>query len=404
MEKLSVYWVWFAELRGISLPEKRRLLDVYRDPEELYLAEPAALPADVAEALQEKDLTEAEMICSRCARKDIGILPFGDAAYPERLRNIEDPPMVLYWKGKLPDWKAQPVIGVVGTRKASSYGLHTSRMLGAQIAACGGLVVSGAASGIDASAMEGALDADRPTIGILGGGVDVVYPAKNKDLFRKAEENGCLLSEYPPESRPWPGNFLHRNRIISGISEGVLVVEAPERSGALNTARHAFTQGRDLFVVPGNLGVDTCMGSNTLLQEGAYAVLSGWDVVKHYENLYPDTVKNRPAPMSKPAQMQLSKVAEQVRMPQEQGKKKDMTSQNAIDNTPKSTYSVINKRPENLSEQETAVLALLSDTPQLPDSVMDACDLPSGTVQSILTRLVIKGLAQYHPNGCISRK
>ncbi len=222
---MPVYWIWFANLNGLSLHKKQQLLETFKDPEEIYLAEPKAFEPEVAGALEEKDLTQAMAIYQQCIQKGIGILTYWDAAYPERLRNIEDPPMVLYYKGTLPDWQAQPVIGVVGTRKASGYGLQTAHLLSSQIAVCGGLVVSGAASGIDASAMEGALDADRPTIGILGGGVDVVYPAKNKDLFRKAEENGCLLSEYPPESRPWPGNFLHRNRIISGISEGVLDVD-----------------------------------------------------------------------------------------------------------------------------------------------------------------------------------
>ena len=397
MEKLPVYWIWFAELRGLSLFAKRQLLEAFHDPEELYRSEGKGLSAEI---LEQKDLTEAAKIYDQCRSKNIRILTYGDAAYPERLRNIEDPPMVLYYKGTLPRWQAQPVIGVVGTRKASPYGLQTAHLLSSQIAACGGLVVSGAATGIDALSMEGALDAGKPTVGILGGGVDVVYPASNRNLYRRTEENGCLLSEYPPGTRPYPWNFLQRNRIISGVSDGLLVVEAPAKSGALNTARHAFTQGRDLFVVPGNLGVDTCLGSNALLQEGAYAALSGWDVVKHYEMLYPGAVENRPVSLQKP----LAKVAETPIMPEKGENKKKGSTQNAIDNLDKSTYSVINKRPENLSDQENAVFALLGDTPQLIDSILDASDLPSGTVQSILTRLVIKGLATQYPDGRVSKK
>ena len=401
---MPVYWIWFAELKGISLFAKRQLLETFRDPEEIYLAKDKAFAPEIANALQEKDLTEATTIYRQCLKLGVGILTYGDAAYPEALRNIEDPPIVLYVKGKLPDWSAQPVISVVGTRKASSYGLQTAHLLSSQIAACGGLVVSGAATGIDALSMEGALDAGCPTVGVLGGGVDVVYPAKNRNLYRRTEENGCLISEYPPGTRPYPGNFLHRNRIISGISDGVLVVEAPEKSGALNTARHAFTQGRDLFVVPGNLGVDTCAGSNALLQEGAYAALSGWDVVKHYAPLYPGVVENRPVMLQTHARNQLPKVAEEAAVPKNDGNKNHSGTENAIDNATKSTYSVINKRTVNLSDQETAVLALLSEIPQLPDSVMDAADLPSGTVQSILTRLAIKGLVIQHPDGRISKK
>ena len=404
MRKLPIYWIWFAQLKGISLFAKRQLLEQFRDPEEIYLAEDKAFPAELAQVLKEKDLGEATAIYQKCVKLGVGILTYGDAAYPETLRNIEDPPMVLYVKGKLPEWGVQPVIGVVGTRKASSYGLQTAHLLASQIAACGGLVVSGVATGIDALSMEGALDAGKPTVGVLGGGVDVVYPAKNRNLYRRTEENGCLISEYPPGSRPFPANFLHRNRIISGISDGVLVVEAPERSGALNTARHAFSQGRDLFVVPGNLGVETCRGSNALLQEGAYAALSGWDVVKLYAPLYPDAVENRPVVLQKHVQTPLPKVAQVLAVPEKEDREKESIPQNAIDNFEKSTYSVINKPSVSLSDQENAVLALLNHSPQLPDSVMDASDLPSGVVQSILTRLAIKGMVQYHPDGRISRK
>ena len=176
MEKLPVYWIWFAELKGLSLFAKRQLLENFHDPEELYRSEGKGLSAEI---LEQKDLTEAAKIYDQCRSKNIRILTYGDAAYPERLRNIEDPPMVLYYKGTLPRWQAQPVIGVVGTRKASPYGLQTAHLLSSQIAACGGLVVSGVATGIDALSMEGALDAGKTTVGVLGGGVDVVYPASN---------------------------------------------------------------------------------------------------------------------------------------------------------------------------------------------------------------------------------
>ena len=397
---MPVYWIWFAELKGVSLLVKQQLLLKFRDPEELFMAGKRGLqdlePA-VQEALQEKDLTGAWEIYNRCNQRGIHILTWADADYPQRLRNIEDPPMVLYCKGQLPNWQNRPVIGVVGTRKASPYGLQTAHLLASQIAVCGGLVVSGLATGIDALSMEGALDAGEPVVGVLGCGVDVVYPARNKALYRRTEENGCLISEYPPGCRPYPGNFLRRNRIISGISDGLLVVEAPAESGALNTARHAFSQGRDLFAAPGNLGVETSLGSNSLLQEGAYPALCGWDVIKHYENLYPGTVKNLQNTLPKMTENTLSKVAQTPAVPAKE-------KQKFIDNRNKSTYSVINERPANLNDQENAVLALLTAAPQLPDSIMDASELPSGTVQSVLTRLAIKGLAVYHPDGRVSRK
>lgn len=401
---MPVYWIWFAELGKLSLRKKRQLLEVYGDPESIFLMDPKELPAEIAKAVEEKDLTEALRILRQCSEQGIGILTYADTAYPDSLRNIADPPMVLYYRGTLPDWNAQPVIGVVGTRKASIYGLQTAALLASQIAACGGLVVSGAANGIDAASMTGALETSKPTVGVLGGGVDVVYPAKNRELYRRTEENGCLISQYVPGSHPYPANFLQRNRIISGLSDGVLVVEAPAKSGALNTARHALSQGRDLFAVPGNLGVPTCQGSNTLLQEGAYAALSGWDVVKHYASRYPGAVENRQVFPTKAEEDPLPRVAEPHSLPENRPDKKETPAKIAIDNSGKSTYSVINKRPTVLSDQENAVLDLLRTQPELPDSILDRADLPASTVQSILTRLTIKGLVTQHPDGRISRK
>lgn len=404
---MPVYWIWFAQLKGLSLWQKQQLLEHFYDPEEIYHAQEQllrAFPKEVVSALEDKDLNEARQILYRCNQRGIGILTCADAAFPQRLRNIEDPPVLLYFKGQLPNWQAQPNIGVVGTRKASAYGLQTAHLLASQIASCGGLVVSGMASGIDTLSMEGALDEGKPTVGVLGGGVDVVYPASNRALYRRTEANGCLLSEYPPGSRPYPGNFLQRNRIISGLSDGLLVVEAPERSGALNTARHAFSQGRDLFAVPGNLGVDTCLGSNALLQEGAYPALSGWDVVKHYETLYPGAVEKRMGTLQKQQEAPLPKVAQQQSLPQTGRKEMESASKKSIDNLEKSTYSVLNKRPVPLSEEETAVLELLTAVPQYPDAVIDQSDLPAAAVQSILTKLGIKGLVQSQPDGRISRK
>ena len=393
---MPIYWIWFAQLKGIGLLTKQQLLQIFHDPEELFLAEESALkdlPKEVQTALLNRDLSEATKIMEQCKQLGIGILTHGDAAYPQNLQNIEDPPLVLYYKGKLPDWQAQPLIGIVGTRKASPYGLQTADLLASQTAVCGGIVVSGVAAGIDGAAMEGALSVDRPVVGVLGCGVDVVYPLSNRTLYRRTEENGCLISEYLPGSRPYPGNFLHRNRIISGISQGVLVVEAPEKSGALNTAQYAFAQGRDVFVAPANLGVETSKGSNQLLQEGAYAVFSGWDVMKHYAPLYPGAVENRPMP----AKRQMAKVAEAPVLPRTPAK-------NPIDNEAKSTYSVINKQPADLSQTESGVFALLSPEPQMIDSILDAVNLPYGTVQSVLTRLTIKGLVIQHPDGRVSRK
>jgi DNA processing protein len=279
---MLLYWIWFAQMSKVSAHMKQKLLQYFRDPEDIYYAdEPAfaqisGLTEDGIAELLEKDLTEAQSILDDCKEKGIQLLTYGDRQYPARLRNIYDPPMVLYFAGMLPDWDAVPMIGIVGTRKATVYGLNTAKRFGCQICACGALVVSGGANGIDSMAMEGALEAGGPVIGVLGGGVDVLYPANNRQLFSKVIANGCLISEYPPGVKALPWHFPLRNRIITGMANGLLVVEAPEKSGALISAAHALEQGRDVFVAPGNVDVEACSGSNALLDE-AIAALSGFD-------------------------------------------------------------------------------------------------------------------------------
>ncbi len=407
---MLLYWIWFAQLKGLSLWKKQRLLEHFPDPEEIYTTDPKAVgkTAGLEEkewtALEEKDLSASRSILRSCSAEGICILTCLDEGYPERLRNTEDPPVVLYYKGRLPTWNAQPVIAVVGTRKASGYGLQTCHDVSAQIAACGALVISGGADGIDTAAMEGALSAGKATVAVLGCGVDVVYPRKNQDLFRKTRENGCILSEYPPKTKPEPWNFPRRNRIISGISDGVLVVEAPAKSGALNTASHAFHQGRDVYVLPGNLGVSSCAGSNRLLQEGAFAALSGWDIVKQYAPLYPGVVENRPAPAKNSPPSFHKMVAQEPAVPEKTANKRENKAKKFVDKEEISTYSVLNKQHAELTADETAVLALLTDQPETTDVLLARTDLPFGTVQSILTRLTIKGLVKPYPGGRISLK
>lgn len=388
---MLLYWVWFSEL-NMPLAEKHSFLSQYGDPETLFHS--AVLKQE------DKDLTTAEEILCKCKEKSISVLPIDDPAYPFRLRNTADAPILLYYKGILPDWDAVPYIGVVGTRKASAYGLQAAHQMGFQIARCGGIVVSGGASGIDTAAMQGALEAGSPVIGVLGCGVDVVYPRSNRKLFEAVIENGCLISEYPPEAQGIPWHFPARNRIISGVANGTLIVEAPEKSGALITARWALEQGRDVFVVPGNINTVSCMGSNALLQEGAMPVFSGWDVVRNYEVLYPGKLQNAAKPPSFTPETTPAKVAQPVQIPQlgEDRRKK------IIDNEENTTYSVLENRKPALSDEEQSVLAQLTRDPMEASEVIAKLNMPSGKVMSLLTMLSIKGLAAKHPGGRFSLK
>ena len=398
---MLLYWIWFAELREISLLHKRKLLEQFGDPEEIYRSsdrafERAGVPEKYRRILCEKDLSAANGILRDCTKKRIGLLPITDCAYPPRLKNIPDAPILLYFRGLLPDWEKYPLIGVVGTRKASPYGLQIAGQMGSQIALCGGLVISGCADGGDGAAMEGALNAGRSVVGILGGGVDVVYPACNKKLFQRIVENGCLMSEYPPKTKAYGWHFPVRNRIISGICNGVLVVEAPEKSGALITARHALEQGRDVFVVPGNINSVSSKGSNALLRDGATPVFSGWDVLKEYALLYPNTVREHKS-MGEYAPAMVAQKPATPAFSEGSGKK-------PIDKEQNSLYSELDTNKPSLDADEQAIYDLLTREPQEPAELIAKLSIPSGKAVSLLTMLTVKGLVQKHPGGRVSRK
>ena len=377
---MRIYWLWLATRPGLSEREKMAALTHFGSPEDCYYADDYSdleLSQEAVASLQNKELKEAEDILAACEKKKIHILTFGDDLYPGILRNIIDPPMVLYYKGILPDFEEEPMIGIVGTRKASAYGMTTARQIARQIASHGGIVVSGMAEGIDAMATWGALDAGKTAVGVLGCGVDRIYPICNRELFRKMEQLGCLISEYPPGTPPNRWNFPRRNRIISGLSCGVLVVEAPAKSGALITARQALEQGRDVFVVPGNIGVSSCEGSNALLKEGAYLVTSGWDVVGEYACRYPDKIRENIQPIVK----EDDKIV--------------------VDNELPPLYSDLEMIADDLSEMEKAILAAIGAQEQLIDTVIAKTGYPSSEVLAALTMLEVSGYVTTRPGGWV---
>lgn len=417
---MLVHWIWLATRPKLSDREKAWLLEHFHDPEDLYFADNAALAqlgleAEKLEAVTDRNLRDAEAILDACEVKQIHILTYRDAAYPSRLKNITDPPLVLYYKGILPDFDGMPLIGVVGTRSATPYGIGVAKRMGYQIARCGGVVVSGAASGIDGAAMQGALSADGCVVGVLGCGVDIVYPRCNRGLFLDTQRHGCLLSEFPPGTEPFKWNFPKRNRIISGLSCGVLIVEAPERSGALITARQAADQGRDVFVVPGNIDVPSCAGSNALLRDGAIAVGSGWDVISEYESLFPDKIhrderKSRMAGYPDEAETaketeNLPRVAQKPRFLGKNPASKEKKDKNPIDNKAKPPYSDLDEdKVAGLSDREKTLLKLIGTDECLVDEVIAGSGLAAGVVLASLTLLEVKGLVARMPGRRIRRK
>lgn len=232
---------------------------------------------------------DAEEVVARLAEKGAHILTRADEDYPERLAGIPDPPPALFVKGEVPDG---PTIALVGSRKASATGVGAARALGRALGERGVCVASGLALGIDAAAHEGALEAGGPAVGVLGCGIDVVYPKSNRVLFGRVEDGGAIVSEYYLGEAPLAWRFPARNRIIVGLSDVVVVVEAAEKSGALITARHALDAGRDVWAVPGPIGFTECRGSNALLSDGTGVL---WDVERFVEAVVPE-----PAPQMLP--------------------------------------------------------------------------------------------------------
>ena len=419
---MLTHWIWLAHRPGVNDRLKVRLLQHFQDPEEIYYADGEAyshvegMTAAAAEGLKDKELSGAEAVLADCRREGLHLVTFRDAAYPARLKNIADPPVLLYYKGQLPDLDAQPVIGVVGTRQASAYGLQTAKRMGYQIGKCGGIVVSGMACGIDSKAMSGALTANQITVGVLGCGADIVYPLSNRSLFRDVEKYGCILSEFPPGTQPVRWNFPKRNRIISGLSNGVLVVEAPEGSGALITAKHALEQGRDVFVVPGNIDQPSFVGSNRLLREGAILVSSGWDILSEYAACYPDKIHRDNSPSRQtaypdeveealiPEEKPQPKVAQNPSVPGKNKALKKKLEKKSIDNEPSEAYIDVNTTLPKLSADEQLIADALSAGERLVDDVIAETGLTAGRMLALLTMLELKGVIRRLPGKRIARK
>ncbi|MCC8357347.1 MAG: DNA-processing protein DprA [Oscillospiraceae bacterium] len=285
------YWIWLSCINGVRPLVKYQLTKALGGPEKLFFASKDEMLSSCglirpgeAERLTDKSMEEASKVIGRCEEKNISILTLQDADYPDRLRQIADPPVVLYIIGRLPAVDELPLIAVVGTRKATAYGLRMAAKMGRELTAGGGVVVSGLAAGCDGAAIQGALEVGGAPLGVLGTAVDQVYPRQNKWLFDELRTRGALISEYPPGMRTYPSDFVARNRIITGLSLGTVVVEAPIRSGTRTTVEHALEQNRDLFAVPGNADAAVCAGCNDLLAQGAMVATCGADVLRAYES------------------------------------------------------------------------------------------------------------------------
>ena len=343
-------------VEGFGASALRVLLGFFKDPGEILRNTDRlrkiplinrGLADKIIKAKKETDLAkEVDLI----EKKHIRLISIFDKAYPFNLKNISSPPILLYLKGS---FQPEDVfsIAIVGSRRTSWYGRHTAEKLAGELASRGITVISGLARGIDSAGHRGALKAGGKTIAVLGSGIDVIYPPENKSLAKEIEESGAVISEFPVATLPLKRNFPRRNRIISGLSLGVIVVEAAQKSGSLITADFALEQGREVFAVPGKVDSYTSKGTHNLIKQGAKLVSSSEDVIEELMPALKDYIRDAGFQAPKPS----------------------------------------------LSDLERGIYSFLSPEPKHIDKIIKKSDLPAGQILSTLLKLQIKKLIKELP-------
>ena len=373
------HWLWLTTRGKSPGMYAARILEHFGSPEAAYFAgdqeydQLPFLPQEVREALKHKSLSEAERILEACESGNVQLLTIQDAAYPERLRQLNTAPCVLYIRGRLPRMDEEAAVAIVGARNASPYGVMAAGKLALELSRQGGGQV----------------------VSVLGNGVDVTYPAENRALYEDIAAAGALVSEYPPKTPPLGPHFPVRNRIIAGLCLGVIVAEGTQRSGSLITARWALEQNRDVFAVPGNIDSAMSQGPNRLIRQGeAKLVQDAWDVLEEYEALYPAKIHPR---VSLPPQVE----RERLRPPKGQRRhtaEPQAASQPEVSQqAPEEERLVIDlgQDKEALTDDEAALLrALQGDLSLTVDDLTEKTAIPARRVLSALTMLQVRALIQ----------
>lgn len=280
------YWIWLSLLKNLSIKKKRRLLEKFKNPKELYNANKESLlkidgigEKYANHILDENIKKEVYKHIQYMEKYNIDIISIEDREYPEMLKNIYDPPLSLYIKGNK-DILNKESISIVGCREASTYGKSATKYFSYNISKQNYNIISGMANGIDSYAHIGTICAKGTTIAVVGTGLDIVYPSNNIDLQNEIlKNNGAVISEYPLGTKPEKMNFPERNRLISGMSKAIVVIEAKEKSGTLITVDFAIEQGREVFVVPGNINSTNSVGTNELIKQGAQIATNYMDII-----------------------------------------------------------------------------------------------------------------------------
>lgn len=374
---------------GIGPRVAARLLERFGSAERVLCAlraelEPMKLPPETIESIikrEKREAAEAEIDKVRAAGGDVMIVD--DGSYPALLREISDPPITLYVKGAWEVCVGQPCVAVVGSRRCSTYGVNAAQMLSRELAARGVTIVSGLARGIDAAAHRGAMEAGGRTIAVMGTGLDDIYPRDHTKLAAQIlETGGALVTEFPLGTPPIPPNFPYRNRIISGLSLGTVLVEATERSGSLITARLAMEQNREVFAVPGNITSRTSFGTNYLIKGAGAKLVQQWQDIA--QELPPEIAARILPPVLGESEMQ---------------------SNSTTSSSTNSSSETEQREPANLSEHERAVWDLLSpDEQKHIDSIMLESNLTIADLSNALLGLEMRDAVRRLPGNSYVKK
>lgn len=423
-----LYWIWLSERCGAASKDAGRIAERYSDPFDVYRMDEEETeriegisPACKIKLL-DKSLESAYSILKYCKQKKIDVISYSDKRYPSRLRAIEDPPALLYVLGELPNMNDRLCIGVVGTRKISEYGRDSAYKISYELAAAGSVVVSGMALGVDGVAACGALAAGGATVAVLGSGISVVYPKEHGKLMTEIAKRGAVITEYPPFERPHGYNFPKRNRIISGLCQGVLVIEGSSGSGALITAKKAIDQGRELFALPGKVNESNSDGPNELIKNGALVALSADDIISHYDFLYHDCINYKRLREARLGGTDVEKALKKYGVSvdgmceKKAVRKKPDKEELAVAQTPKAEKEPQrNEAPKASADRSAELLRGLDSVSQRVFEAMpvDRAVAPDGlSVDGVgigelitaLTMLEISGLVQSLPGGMYVRK
>ena len=371
MEKL-LPWIHLKSIPGVGNLIYKRLIDRFGSPEQVFAASAESLlqvdgmSRQLVSSLRNRDVPDSvKRELDRATRRGYRIVPIVDDAYPPLLREIPDPPPFLYVNGTLDG--AASKLAIVGSRNATAYGISSAKRLSINLASLGFTIVSGMALGIDTAAHEGALQGGGKTIAVLGSGLERVYPAENRNLFHRISENGAVVSEFPLATAPEAYNFPARNRVISGLSLGTVVVEATRKSGSLITARLAAEQNREVFAVPGSIRSFKSMGTHTLIKQGAKLVENAQDILEELSHALP------------------------IDGPHVTAGKPDYSGKDEIGTA------------IALSEDEQTVLDLVGPYPVHIDQIVRMTGMAPGKVSSTLLQLELKHLISQSPGKYFSR-